>query len=240
MAQSALIGAFLAGLLGGLHCVAMCGGYVALLSRPGQGTEPLLPLGALRARVAAAHAGRLTTYAVLGFAFGAAGGAAWSTAFGSTQRILYVAANVMLLMLAAAIARGGVSLPALERAGLSVWRLASPVIRPVTQRRGLGGRFALGLLWGITPCGLVYSVLPVALFAGTGLDGALVMLAFGLGTLPSLVTAGWVVGRVGGFLPGRAMKLAGAGLVAGFALFGLWRAAFVPAAIAHGPFCIVP
>ena len=73
MPQSALIGAFLAGLLGGLHCFAMCGAWLAVVARPA-GTSALLPARALRAGQAATHAGRITTYVLLGAAFGAAGG----------------------------------------------------------------------------------------------------------------------------------------------------------------------
>src|SRR6266568_4077492 len=99
MPQSALIGAFLAGLLGGLHCVAMCGGWIAAVARP-SGTAELQPSSVLHARLLATHGGRITTYVLLGAAFGAAGGAAFAGAVAPVQRGLYIAANVMLLLLA--------------------------------------------------------------------------------------------------------------------------------------------
>ena len=69
MPHAALIAAWLAGLVGGLHCLAMCGAYVTIAhARP---TTPLLPRRSLYAGLAAAHAGRIATYAALGALFGA-------------------------------------------------------------------------------------------------------------------------------------------------------------------------
>jgi len=240
MAQSALIGAFLAGLLGGVHCLAMCGGFVAAFSRLSSGARPLEPARTLRMAQAIAHAGRLLGYAALGLAFGAAGGAAIAASWGTAQRVLYVVANLMLLGLAWAVARGGAAFPALERAGLSMFSKLMPAIPRLAQSRGLAPRLALGFLWGLTPCGLVYGVLPVALMAGSATDGALVMLAFGLGTLPNLLAAGWLLGRAKPVLDVRGVRI-GAGLViAAFAAVGIWRAIAMPGALAHGPFCITP
>ena len=108
MPQSALIGAFLAGLLGGLHCFAMCGGWIAAVARK-DGAVELQPSRALRAGQIATHAGRLTTYVLLGATFGAAGGAAFASAVAPLQRGLYVAANLMLLLLALSIVARGFS-----------------------------------------------------------------------------------------------------------------------------------
>ena len=57
-------------------------------------------------------------------------------------------------------------------------------------------RYLPGMVWGFTPCALVYSVLPVALLAGSAQAGALVMLAFGVGTMPNLLAAGWLIVRL--------------------------------------------
>lgn len=240
MAQSALIGAFLVGLFGGLHCLAMCGGYVAAISGGNNRQQPLISLRILRHLQAAAHAGRLATYALLGAAFGGAGGAALALSWEPIQRFLYVAANLLLLALAVAVARGNTGFPALERAGLHVYLRALPIMRPFVRGSGLFSRFGFGLLWGLTPCALVYGVLPVALLAGGTLDGALVMLAFGLGTLPNLLAATWIAGRTRSVLAGRRLRLAAAAIIAAFAVAGLWRAMFGPGPLTHGPFCIVP
>ena len=237
MPQSALIGAFLAGLLGGLHCFAMCGGWIAAVARPGDAV-PLQRSGALRAGQAATHGGRLTTYVILGAAFGAAGGAAFAAAVAPLQRGLYVAANVMLLLLAVSLVARGVAFSGLERAGLVAFRRLLPAVTRLAPRGGMASRYALGVVWGFTPCVLVYGVLPVALLSGSAINGALVMLAFGLGTLPNLLAAGWTLARSHRWFADTRYRYAAAAVIAGFALLGLYRAWFVPEALGQGPFCL--
>jgi len=237
MPQSALIGAFLAGLLGGLHCFAMCGGWIAAVARPGSAL-PLQRSRALRAGQAATHAGRLTTYVLLGAAFGAAGGAAFAAAVAPLQRGLYVAANVMLLLLAASLVARGVGFGRLERAGLAVFHKLLPAVTRLAPRGGMVSRYALGIVWGFTPCVLVYGVVPVALLSGSAVNGALVMLAFGLGTLPNLLAAGWTLARSHRWFADTRYRYAAAAVIASFALLGLYRAWFVPEALGQGPFCL--
>jgi hypothetical protein len=81
-------------------------------------------------------------------------------------------------------------------------------------------------------------VLPIALFAGGTMQGAVLMLAFGIGTLPNLLAAGWLVSRAGRWLAARAVRVAAAALIAGFAAVGLWRAWFATGSLAQGPFCL--
>lgn len=116
MPHTAMLAAWVAGLLGGLHCLAMCGAYVTI-AQSGQ-TAPLRPRRALVAGLATAHAGRVLTYVTLGALFGAAGGTAFAASFSPLQRGLYVAANLMLLLLAVGIARGRTAPAALETLGL--------------------------------------------------------------------------------------------------------------------------
>lgn len=238
MPQSALIGAFLAGLLGGLHCFAMCGGWLAVTAAAP--TSVLRPAAAVRAGQLASHAGRLTTYMLLGAMFGAAGGAAFALAIAPVQRVLYVVANLLLLLLAWSIAVRGIEYAPLERAGLAVFRRLLPVVSRFAPRNGIGGRYLLGVVWGFTPCALIYGTLPVALLAGGAADGALVMLAFGVGTLPNLLAAGWALARTRRIFAQPVYRYAGAGIVAAFALAGLYRAWFAPYSLGQGPFCLFP
>ena len=87
------------------------------------------------------------------------------------------------------------------------------------------------------PCALVYSVLPIALFAGGPAQGAAVMLAFGLGTLPNLLAAGCLVARARAWLDGRPARYLTAALLAAFAAVGVWRALFGAVGAGHGAFC---
>lgn len=238
MPQSALIGAFLAGLLGGVHCLAMCGGWIAVTG--GQGAaSPLLPAAVLRWRQGLSQAGRLSTYVVLGALAGAAGGAAFALALGPLQRGLYVTANLLLLVLALSIALRGTALVPLERAGLALFRRLLPFVGRLARTEGRVSSYVLGLVWGFTPCALIYSVLPVALLAGSAQDGALIMLAFGVGTLPNLLAAGWLMARIQRWLDNAALRYSAAAIVGAFALLGLYRAWFAPEMLGDGPFCLV-
>jgi sulfite exporter TauE/SafE len=240
MALSVLIAAWVAGVLGGVHCVAMCGGFVAAITaREAGGTVALLPARVLVRRQLGYHAGRVGTYAALGAGVGALGSATLlAIDLSAAQRGIYVVANALLLLLAIGLALRTRGLPWLQRIGVGAFGVVLPVLRPLLQRPGSVGRVALGLVWGLVPCALIYSVLPLALFAGGAWQGAAVMLAFGFGTLPNLAAAGALLGRAAPALRGSGFRFAAAALVAGFALVGLYRALHVPGALAQGPFCL--
>ena len=239
MPQTALIGAFLAGLLGGLHCFAMCGGWIAAVSAGRVGRSRCSRRGCSGRARSQRMPGGLTTYVLLGTAFGAAGGAAFAAAVAPLQRGMYVAANAMLLLLAVSLVVRGGAFGALERVGLAAFRRLLPAVTRLAPRGGIAPRYALGIVWGFTPCMLVYGVLPVALLAGSALDGALVMFAFGLGTLPNLLAAGWTLARSQRWFADSRYRYAAAAIIAGFALLGLYRAWFVPDALGQGPFCLI-
>jgi len=243
MALSALISAWLAGVLGGAHCLAMCGGFLAAMSglaAPG-GVSPLLPARALLVRQLPYNLGRMATYALLGAAFGAAGAATMSASAGlPVQRALYVVANAFLLLLALAMVGPRWGFARLERAGAAVFGRIAPAIKPLLTHDAAGARLVVGMFWGLVPCALVYGVLPVALFAGGPIEGAAVMLAFGLGTLPNLVAAGWLMARARRWLDGPAVRYGAAMLLAVFATVGIWRALTATGSMAQGPFCLTP
>lgn len=243
MALSALIGALLAGVLGGAHCLAMCGGFVTAMAggahSAGALTTPMFPARTLAWRQLAYNAGRITTYALLGAAAGGAGGALLSAAdWLPLQRTVYVVANLFLLALALAIASKRAGAAWLQGAGNALFAKALPAVRPLLQADSTVARYALGMIWGLVPCALTYSILPIAAFAGGAMPGAAVMLAFGIGTLPNLLAAGWLLSRAGRWLKAPAFRLTAAALIAGFAAVGLWRALFAPGTLAQGPFCL--
>jgi hypothetical protein len=244
MALTALIGAWLAGVLGGAHCLAMCGGFVAVMAGGGGApvearAAPLLPARALLWRQLSYNTGRVTTYALLGAAAGGAGSALLSAADGvALLRFLYLVANVFLLALALAIAWKSNGFAWVQHAGNALFGKVLPAVRPLVLAKSVAARYALGMVWGLVPCALIYSVLPIALFAGGAYQGALVMLAFGIGTLPNLLAAGWVVSRARAWLDTRIVRYAAAALLASFAAVGIWRALFGAASLAQGPFCL--
>lgn len=83
-----------------------------------------------------------------------------------------------------------------EKIGQPVWRVLEPISRRLIPIKFPGQALVYGLVWGWLPCGLVYVVLLMTITAGSAVQGALMMGAFGLGTLPSMLSAGIMVGWV--------------------------------------------
>ena len=181
--------AFAAGLLGGVHCAGMCGGIVGSLSAAARG--PMLT------RQLAFNAGRIGSYALAGLIAGALGALArQSLAAFSIQLALFVLANVLMLLLGLYIAGWGRFLLRLEAAGGGLWRRLQPLARRLVPIDTTAKAAGAGALWGWIPCGLVYSMLTLALASGDAVSGALVMAAFGLGTLPNLLVAGFAAQKL--------------------------------------------
>jgi sulfite exporter TauE/SafE len=240
MTPGLLVSAGLVGALGGAHCAAMCGGMVsAIAARDAACGAPRLRT-AVRAQ-ALYHAGRLGTYALLGAAFGVAGASArlaGDIAF--VQHAMHVGASAFLLLLAASLVVRMPPVLALQRAGVA---LVTPLLRhaqPLLRAPGTMGRVTTGLAWGLMPCALVYSVLPLALMAGGPAQGALVMLAFGLGTLPNLFAGGVLLAALRRSIPTVVLRYAGATLIAAFGLFGLVHAFAAHVTLANLALCLVP
>lgn len=216
MPETSLITALLAGLLGGAHCVGMCGGIVAAMSLQGGRRQPLpFHLGY--------NLGRMASYAAGGALAGLVGSAAFlSERLLPLQTGLYVLAQVVLILMGLYLAGLSRAVLWLERAGSTLWKRLQPVFGRLLPIRDFKGALAAGLVWGWLPCGLVYSVLVTALASGNAASGALLMLAFGLGTLPNLLAMGWAAERLRALAAKRTVKLAAGLSVAGFGVWGLY------------------
>lgn len=240
MAWSALFGAWLAGTLGGVHCVAMCGGFVAAITGANGSARPLRWARTITWHQLAANLGRIMTYTTLGAIVGGAGSGLFMAAqWLPVQRALYVIANLTLMTIAITIVWRREPFSWLQRITTRAFTRLAPVIGPLARTRGVLSQVALGMVWGLVPCAMIYSVLPVALFSGDALQGAFVMLAFGLGTLPNLFVTGWIVARARKWLDRVSMRLLAGGVLAAFAGIGIWRALGDSALLAAGPFCLV-
>ena len=240
MTLGTLVGAWLVGALGGVHCAAMCGGLVsAVAARDAAAAAPRLR--AVGRAHAVYHAGRIATYALLGAAFGLAGiSVRLAGDVAVVQRAAYVVASAFLLRLAASLVVRVRPERALQRAGAAA---AAPLLRrlqPMIRLPGTAGRLAMGFAWGLMPCALVYSVLPLALLAGGPAQGALVMLAFGVGTLPNLLAGGVLLAGARRSIPTATLRYAGALVMAAFGLLGLWRALAGDSGWPASAFCLVP
>jgi sulfite exporter TauE/SafE len=216
--MDSLLALFLVGLLGGTHCVGMCGGIVGALSVGGPARFSLH---------LAYNLGRILSYTLAGALVGALGSASLALAGQLPLRIaLYLAANLMLIALGFYLMGVTRALAFTERVGQNLWKHIQPLTRRFLPARSVVQALPLGMLWGWLPCGLVYSALATALAAGSASQGALLMLAFGLGTLPNLLLAGFLLVRLRHLVQHAAMRLAAGLLVTAFGIWGLlgvWR-----------------
>jgi sulfite exporter TauE/SafE len=217
MPDTSLLAAFLTGLLGGTHCVGMCGGIVAAMSFQGSARQPLsFHIGY--------SAGRIASYVALGALAGLIGSAAFlSDSLFPLQRGLYVLAQIVLILLGLYLAGLNQSIRVLEKAGGAVWQRVQPLLAKVMPVQNLGQAVAAGALWGWLPCGLVYSVLVMALSAGGAIKGAALLLAFGLGTLPNLLLMGWAAERLRAFARQPWVKRGAGAAVAAMGFWGLFQ-----------------
>ena len=211
MTESSFLALFLVGLLGGTHCVGMCGGIVGALSL---GRRPQASLHL------AYNAGRISSYVLAGALAGAVGEAGIALSGTLPLRlVLFAFANLMLVALGLYLMGATRALAFAERAGQRLWRRIQPLTKRFLPARTLRQAFSLGVLWGWLPCGLVYSALVTALTSGSAWRGAGLMLAFGVGTLPTLLLAGLLAVRLNETLSRPIVRIA-AGL--SVLLFGLW------------------
>lgn len=211
---------FIVGLLGGGHCVGMCGGIVGALSMGGT-----LPGASSSLRLNLAYnAGRLTSYALAGGLVGllGSGGLLLVQDQWWVRVLLFALANLMLLAMGLYLLGIPRFLIPLERAGQRLWLQIQPLTQRWLPARTAWQAFPLGLLWGWLPCGLVYSGLTTALTMGSASSGALIMLAFGLGTLPNLLLAGLLAAQTRSFIRQIWVRRMAGGLIIGFGLYGLW------------------
>jgi sulfite exporter TauE/SafE len=211
MQTSMALTALFMGLVGGPHCVAMCGSACAGISRAAgeRSTQALLSF----------QVSRMVGYALFG-AFAA----------GSVQGLALLGTNTIAIrplwsmFHAAAFLLGLVLIwrarqPAwIENLGQKVWRRA----RPVLNKLGAKAPFILGVSWALMPCGLLYSALLVASLSANALEGAAIMALFSIGTSVSLTAGPWLLLRLRGAQSGSwAIRLAGLALAAtsGWALW---------------------
>jgi hypothetical protein len=216
--ENSFIALFIVGLLGGGHCAGMCGGIVgALTLQSPQG-------GAAFGVHLAYNLGRIASYMLAGLLVGAVGHFAGNML--SLQHGLYFFASLMLIAMGLYLLGITQLLAPLERGGQAIWKRIQPATRRFLPVRGAAQALPLGLLWGWLPCGLVYSALATALASGSAGQGALLMLAFGLGTLPNLLLAGLLLARFRRFAQARVTRVVSGLLVLGYGLYGLanlWR-----------------
>ena len=207
---------FLLGFFGGTHCVGMCGGLSSAFAL--QLPPHLNRLGL----IVLLNLGRISSYVLIGLIVGLVGQIGIS--LDDTrwlQNGLYIAANILLLLLGLYLAGLSTAATQIERIGRPIWKRLNPILNRLLPIKSVPACFGVGMLWGWLPCGLVYSASLYALGSGNAVQGGLYMLAFALGTLPNLLAMGVFAAQLKTLLQRRAIRLCAGLLVAGWAVFRL-------------------
>jgi sulfite exporter TauE/SafE len=211
--------AFIAGIAGSGHCIGMCGGIAGALAM----RRPQAAFGTKLGYALAYNLSRITSYAVAGALAGLLGRTLLKAVDVAPLSIAFrVVAGLVMLAAATKLLFGWRLLDPLEAAGSGLWRRVAPWAGRQGRAGGLGGAIGLGLAWGWLPCGMTYSMLLLAATTASVPMGAAVMLAFGLGTLPSMVTATVAFERIARGLAARATLRNVAGIL--LLAFALWTA----------------
>ncbi len=207
-----LSSALILGLLGGGHCLGMCGGLMGALTL----AIPPEQRGRRLRLLLAYNLGRVLSYASAGLLLGLAG---WALAGSPLATGMRVVAALLLICMGLYLAGWWSGLTRIERLGRGLWRHIQPVATRLLPVSSVPRALLLGALWGWLPCGLVYSTLLWAASQGSALNSALLMLAFGVGTWPVLLATGLAAERSNALLRRKGVRVAGGLLVI---LFGLW------------------
>lgn len=211
MQTSMAMTALFMGLVGGPHCVAMCGAACAGIGRAAgeRGTQALWTF----------QASRMAGYALFGaFAAGSVQGLAWLGTNTQVIRPVWTMFHVAALMLGLGLLWRARQPAWIDDLGQSVWRRA----RPVLNRMGAKAPMLLGVAWALMPCGLLYSALLMASLSASAADGAIIMALFSAGTSVSLTAGPWLLLRLRGGASGAwAIRLAGLAL-AGTSGWAIW------------------
>lgn len=195
--------AFLAGILGSAHCIGMCGalasGFFIRLGKGRRGPLPYLTY----------HLVRVGVYTLVGVAAATVGTALVSMGFiGTTQGLMQVLVGLFVVLIG------------LDIVGLSPWRLHGLGLpfasmqrwfTAATQKGPVVGAALGGMMNGLIPCPLTFAVAVKATTAASPAEGGLLMLALGLGTVPSMMFVSVAFGLLGG--RARGLLLRGAAVV---------------------------
>ena len=222
------------GLASALHCAAMCGGLsLGLLSLFRGGSRNDDGLWARLAPLLLMQAGRVTAYAVLGSLAGLTGAALVGLALDPRMaaRLLQWAAAASMMWIGLSVA--GLVPELAFPAGVTtrVNRVAEDLMRPL-RRHAVLGPYAAGLSWGICPCPMVHGALFTSVLTGSVTGGALMMAAFGLGTIPAVVASALGLSTL------RTLALSTGARVALGLLIALAGMALVAIKLPAGAFCL--
>lgn len=217
--------ALLAGLAGSGHCFAMCGGMAGLLTaRTTRAGKPLR-------RTLIYNLGRIGSYTLGGLLAGLLGyGIGMAAGLGVAAGQLRIVSGIIIVMAGLYLLTGLRWFAPFERIGERLWQKISPHATRQLRREGHAAEFTLGMLWGWLPCGLTWSMLAIAAASGTAASGGIIMLAFGIGTLPAMLAVGLAGFRLRSLLNNIAVRRSVAVMLIAA---GAWTMAFPMFAHSH-------
>lgn len=210
--------AFSAGLAGSGHCLGMCGGIVTALALSHRNSDAS---GRFLFNLLY-HAGRICTYTLLGLLVGLAARAGMVDALKPYVRWLFLAANLFVAAIGLFTLFGvrSLGISALDGSG---WGFLKDRLSRLRGNSSVLTALPTGLLMGFLPCGLVYGILIAAATSGSALKGGSMMLAFGCGTLPALLSYGQFASALSTLGRGVFQRCMG-GVVALLGIVGAWKA----------------
>ncbi len=183
--------ALMIGLLGSAHCIGMCGGIVGAIN--GGLPQSSRSHGFLIGRHLTYNAGRIISYMLAGAVAGFIGSRLSVLSLGTIVPVGRLIAGLFMIALGFYLAGWWQAIGRVEKLGLHLWKRIEPLGRNLLPANTPLRTFGLGLVWGWLPCGLVYSALALSMMSATTGQGMLIMLGFGLGTLPALLAMGGIV-----------------------------------------------
>lgn len=205
-----LLSAVLIGLISAGHCLGMCGGITVALGVHSQGQGRLLFY----------NLGRISTYALLGLLIGA--GLHWLPA--AATPVLRLLAAALLILIALYYLNIKPWITQLEKLALPLWRRLQPLARRWLPLRHPLQAYPVGMIWGLLPCGLVYTALGYAATQADALRSATLMLAFGVGTLPAMLATGAFSQQLNGWLRHPRPRMLIGAVLLGFAIWLVLKA----------------
>ncbi|MDC3332795.1 sulfite exporter TauE/SafE family protein [bacterium] len=179
--EISFITAFMMGLLGSSHCVVMCGGLCAAIGVKDNGFLTLVLY----------NVGRLLSYSLLGLLMELVG-TVLIESLPDLLMTLRVLSGALLIVMGLYISRLWMGAAYFERIGIVLWRRLQPLNKGLLPIDRWWKVIAIGVLWGFLPCGLVYSALAWSMTSVDVMSPSLLMLCFGLGTVPAMLSLGWL------------------------------------------------
>ncbi len=213
---------FLMGLLGGVHCLSMCGGVVALLTSalPAEIRSNAKQTSLYHLNY---NTGRILSYILMGVLFGLAGELLSNALKMSVlDHALRIFSGILMVLVGLYIANWYAGIQVLEKVGAKLWVKLHPISQKFLPVTSLKSAFLVGLFWGGIPCGLVYGALSFSVLSGSAVQGGLIMMAFGLGTLPSLLLMAGFSSKLSAAIKKPLVRKFSGGLIIALGIWALW------------------